>query len=270
MKKIAILNDIHGNYLLLERVLRELKYQNIDFYIFGGDLVTDGFENNLVIDSIKKLPSCVIAGNRDVDIVNYDGYSWKNNERFSNMEYAINQLTMEDLKFLGSLNIYEVIEIVGKKICISHGTPYNVRESVKPYMTDLFDRLIKDFNCDIYLFAHTHQQFEVLYKGKNFINSGAINCPSCGKPGSYYGILTIYDNEIKFEQQVYNYDFNELKRYYLESDYYKKCPEWTNLILYTLKTGNDNCCPFIGEMDDKLSYRENFIKYMKKNNQEIL
>ena len=58
--------------------------------------------------------------------------------------------------------------------------------------------------------------------------------------------------------------------YLIKSKYYKKCPEWTNLILYTLKNGNDNCCSFINEMDENLSYKENFINYMNKNNQEIL
>ena len=270
MKRIAILNDIHGNYLLLERVLRELKYQNIDNYIIGGDLVTDGFENELVVSTLKDLTSNVIAGNRDVDIANYDGTSWVNNDRYRNMQYAYDELSKDSIEYLKNLSIYKVIEIENKKICFSHGSPYNVRESVKPFMTSLFDRLIDEFNCDIYLFAHTHQEFNTKYKNRWFINSGAINCPSSGKPGSFYGILNIDGDNITYEQKVYEFDYEELKRYYLESNYYKVCPEWTNLILYTLKTGNDNCCPFINGLNYNLSYEDNFKKYMKDKNQEIM
>lgn len=37
MKKIAILNDIHCNYPVLDQVLKDLKIKNIDHYIICGD-----------------------------------------------------------------------------------------------------------------------------------------------------------------------------------------------------------------------------------------
>ena len=270
MKKVAILNDIHGNYLFLERILRELKYQNIDDYIIGGDLVSDGPENNLVVEKIKFLTKNVISGNRDKDISSYNGIEWVNNERFYNMLYAFNELSSDNLNYLKSLDIYKIINIDGIKICISHGSPYNVRDIVRPHMHDLFDKLISDFNCDIYLFAHTHQHFDIKYKNKYFINAGAINCSSSGKPGAYYGILVIDNDHIYYEQKVYDFDFEEVKKYYLASNYYKACPEWANLVLYTLKSGMDNCCPFVNSFDSTLSYKENFQKYMEKNNFKIL
>ena len=270
MKRIAILNDIHGNYLFLERILRDLKYQNIDEYIIGGDLVSDGFENELVVNKVKELTSNVILGNRDEDIVNYDLKSWKENDRFENMLYAFKQLSKSSFDFLKKLPKYKIINIENKRICISHGSPYNIKDAIRPYNMELFDKLIKDFDCDIYLFAHTHQQFDITYKNRYFINSGAINCSSCGQPGSYYGILTIENDNISYEQRVYEFDFEEVKKYYLESDYYQECQEWANLVLYTLKTGEDKCCPFIDSYDNNLSYNANFIKYMKDNDLKIL
>ena len=44
MKKIAILNDIHSNYLLLKLVLDDIQKYNVDDFIFCGDYVTDGFD----------------------------------------------------------------------------------------------------------------------------------------------------------------------------------------------------------------------------------
>ena len=269
MKKIAIINDIHGNYLLLEKVLRKLREQNIDNYIIGGDLVTDGFENNLVIDTVKSLTKYVVQGNRDEDIALYDGIKWKDNEHYKNMLYCYNELTEENKEYLKQLPKYLIINIAGKKIFVSHALPGNIREIIKPFMTSLFDELIKKYDCDIYLFAHTHQNFDVKYKNRLFINAGAINCSSSGNKGSYYGILTIEDNNVKYEQNIYEYDFNELTNYYLTSDYYKFCPEWTNLILYNLKTGLDNCCPFFDNYNESLSYQDNFKKYMEERNFEI-
>ena len=48
MKKIAIINDIHSNYLLLKLVLEDIKKYNVDDFIFCGDYITDGFDNEIV------------------------------------------------------------------------------------------------------------------------------------------------------------------------------------------------------------------------------
>ena len=40
MSKIAIINDIHSNYLLLQKILNYTRKQNIEKYIICGDTIT--------------------------------------------------------------------------------------------------------------------------------------------------------------------------------------------------------------------------------------
>ena len=85
MPKIAIINDIHCNYLTLKKALNYLKDKNIDKYIICGDSITDGYENNLVIDTIKKLNPIIINGNRELSIINYNGRDWQNSVQYASM-----------------------------------------------------------------------------------------------------------------------------------------------------------------------------------------
>ena len=98
----------------------------------------------------------------------------------------------------------------------------------------MFDKLIEEMSCDVYLFAHTHQPFNLQYKGKHFINSGAVCCSSHGKAIAAYGILTLDGAKINYDQREYHYDFEAIKKYYLQSEYHKKCPECSNLYIYML------------------------------------
>ena len=58
----------------------------------------------------------------------------------------------DNLDFIKKNGITKTVIIEGVKICISHGSPYNVRDLVYYDSYSLFERLINDFNADVYLF----------------------------------------------------------------------------------------------------------------------
>lgn len=278
-KKIAILTDIHGNLLLLNAVLEELKKENINDYIFCGDSITDGFDNDEIINKIKSLTNNVILGNREKSIIEYDNRSWENKKQWKSMLFAYNSLSKENINYLKTLNTYKIITIDKIKICISHGSPYNIRDLIYSDSYEKFDRLINDFNCDVYFFGHTHNAFNTKYKNRLFINTGAISESFNKKSTATYGILTINENNINYIQKEYNYDFTKVKEYYLNSKYHLICKEWSNLVLYTLRDGIEYCNIFIEELneychDDEEKknelWEEKFKEFMQKNNLEIL
>lgn len=277
--KIAILADIHSNYFLLTEVLKDIKRKKISELIFLGDYITDGFENNEVINIIKKYKN-VIAGNRDLSIANYDGISWNNSEQFKNMLYTYNNITSENMSYLKTLPYYKIITLNNKKICLSHGTPYDTKSIVNHDDFDVFDNLIKDYNCDIYLFAHTHEAYCTRYKHRLFINPGSIVLPADG-PGSKYGILDL--ESMNYEQCIITYESTKIKNYYLNSDYFSKNKEWCNILIYTNEMGIDYMCAFIDYIKKK-ALKENvnieknipnvfwntaFLEFMKLNNFDI-
>lgn len=266
MKKIAILNDIHGNLYLLNKALDYLKDKNISLYLVCGDFLTDGPDDNKIIDTLKSIPSIIILGNREEYILNISKDIKRLNVKMNPMYYTYLNLTRENLSFLKTLKITDTINIDNKSICISHGSPYKTRDIIDKNSTNIFDNLQLDYPSDIYLFAHTHTYFNIVYNNKLFINSGAVSCYMGEKSVSTFGILTINDSLTSYEQVELPINFEQVKNYYYKSNYYKAFPEWTNIILYVLKYGISYNSLFSEEYDSTLSLKENYNNFIIKHN----
>lgn len=283
MKKIAIISDIHCHLFLFEKALEDIKKRGIDEFVFLGDYISDGPNGDKIINIVKALSQNVVYGNREYDMANYDGVVWEGNPRYRNKLFTYNELSDENKSYIKKLPIYKIIQVDDKKICFSHGTPYQVDGQVLANSYDLFDKLIMDFNCDIYLFGHQHRPFCVEYRKKLFINPGSINTPLDGKATSKYGILTIND-DVTYELVEYAYSFEEVKNYYVESDYFQACLAWANLLIYALRDGVDYRRLFIkhanefarnNDLDPKQEITEEvwnglFFDFMQKNNLKLI
>lgn len=266
MKKIAILNDIHGNLYLLNKALDYLKKENISLYLICGDFLTDGPDDNQIIDTLKSLPCEVILGNREESILSISKEISNLNEKMNPIYYTYLNLTRENLGYLKSLSSVKQIMIDNYKIYMSHGSPYKNTEKVDESSHELFKKLISDYQSDVYLFAHTHKNFNITYQNKLFINSGAINCFKGQKSVSTFGILTINDLLTTYEQIELPINFEDVKNYYYKSNYYKAFPEWTNIILYIIKYGVNYNSIFSKEYNSNISLKENYNNFIKNHN----
>ena len=274
MSKIAIINDIHSNYLLLQKILNYTRKQNIEKYIICGDTITDGVWVNEVLESLEKIDPIMVNGNREEAIINYDGVSWNNNPRFALMLYTYKNISKDNLEFIKKNEITKTVTIEGIKICISHGSPYKVRDLVYHDSYSLFDRLINDFNADVYLFAHTHVPFCTKYKNKLFINAGAL-FPCYNKQVVVFGVLDINDKTVNYSQIELKYDFLEVKDFYLNSLTYQVSPEWCNILINEFAKGIDYYNLFADYLDknyktiDNNTWKEAFQRFMKEKNLDI-
>lgn len=274
MSKIAIINDIHSNYLLLQKILNYTRKQNIEKYIICGDTITDGVWVNEVLESLEKIDPIMVNGNREEAIINYDDVSWNNNPRFALMLYTYKNISKDNLEFIKKNEITKTVTIEGIKICISHGSPYKVRDLVYHDSYSLFDRLINDFNADVYLFAHTHVPFCTKYKNKLFINAGAL-FPCYNKQVVVFGVLDINDKTVNYSQIELKYDFLEVKDFYLNSLTYQVSPEWCNILINEFAKGIDYYNLFADYLDknyktiDNNTWKEAFQRFMKEKNLDI-
>ena len=266
MMKIAILNDIHGNLYLLNQALTYLKDKNISLYLVCGDFLTDGPDDNQIIETLRSLPSEIILGNREESILSISKEISTLNEKMNPIYYTYLNLTRENLTFLKTLSNTKTISIDNQRICLSHGSPYKTRDIIDQNSTSIFDSLQIDYPSDIYLFAHTHKYFNVSYNNKLFINSGAVNCFMGDVSVSTFGILTINDLVTTYEQVELPINFEEVKNYYYQSNYYKAFPEWTNIILYVIKYGICYNSIFSKEYDSTISLKENYNNFIRKHN----
>src|SRR5580704_4189608 len=63
--RIALISDIHGNYLALEHVLEDARAAGVDRFACLGDVATLGPRPGEVVRKLRELQCPVILGNHD-------------------------------------------------------------------------------------------------------------------------------------------------------------------------------------------------------------
>lgn len=256
--KLAVISDIHSNYLVLQKILLDCKNRKVDKYIFLGDYISDGDDSDKIIKLVSSLDGYFINGNREESILEYHNglrKDWDIFAQYKSMKYAHDNLSKESISFIESLDIYKIVDIENKKLCLSHGTPYSSRTIVEKDSYEMFDRLISDIPSDIYLFGHLHSSYITYYKNKTFINPGSAGIPLEELPYKY-GILTIENDRVNYDSINIEYPYKEIEDYYLSSGYYKYAKQWCLLVLDAINTGKNHQEDFIN-MTQKLGKTRN-------------
>lgn len=253
MRKFAVIGDIHSNMFAFDKILNELKKDEINEYIFLGDYVLDGFDSNAVLEKVRNLSENVIYGNKEEDLWVLEGEkleNWRKLDRWKNFIYAYDRITPENFEYMKNLDKYKILDICGKKVIFFHGSPSKTRDYIIENNNEMFDKIIDEYDCDVYILAHTHLHFYKEYKDKIFINPGSAGMPISHGRKFMYGILYIDENSIEYEQKEIKYNYEELKEYLLSSDYHQEVFVWSKLSLCNLKYSKN--------------YTGNFIKYIKE------
>ncbi len=243
MKKIAILSDIHNNLFTLNLFKRAASLEQFDNYFFCGDYITDGFEPNEIIEYIRSTSDYVIAGNRECSISEIKEYS--SAIRWAPTMSTYRLISQENLNYVKELAISKTFDLESFKICISHGSPYNVREKVNFNNEEKLNQLIQDFNADIYVFGHTHCIDYRVYNQRTFINSGSLHALNDHKSSISYGILTLDQGKITYEQKIMQFDVDDYIEHIINSSYYRAFPIWSILNAYDTIDGVDYVNEFI-------------------------
>ncbi len=87
---------------------------------------------------------------------------------------------------------YQVLELAGKKIFITHGHMFGVKQS-----TERLINVGRQNGCDIVLFGHTHKQLTTVEGGMLVLNPGSIGY------GGRYSIIEIDEKTGKIKATEY-------------------------------------------------------------------
>ena len=152
--KIAVMSDIHGNYIALQRCLAHALEQNVDAYIFLGDYLGEFPYPQRTLEilyELKQNASCIfIRGNKEDYWLNRrkdQNCDWKSGNRsVMAMIYNYNSLNAKDLDFFETLPISQSIRFAGMEpVLACHGTPFENQKALlseeKP--EELLERLQK-------------------------------------------------------------------------------------------------------------------------------
>ena len=178
--KIALIGDLHGNYVATQALEAELRRHQVDDIYFLGDAVGKGPQNAETCDWVMKHCSLCVGGNWDYGIGGKefpeDGYFW-------------NQLGEERMEWLRTLPSEQEVWISGVHFRLFHGRPVTPLISVqedKSVFAEAFRA--NGVKYDGIIFADSHRPFVRTLNDGYALNTGSVG-NSLGVPRAHALII---------------------------------------------------------------------------------
>lgn len=178
--KIALIGDLHGNYIATQALEAELKRHNVDEIWFLGDAVGKGPQNAETCDWVRANCTLCVGGNWDYGIGGKefpeDGYFWA-------------QLGPERMEWLRTLPREQDVWISGVHFRLFHGRPVTPLISVQEDKA-VFAQAFRA-NGEVYrgiIFADSHRPFVRTLNDGYALNTGSVG-NSMGVPRAHALIM---------------------------------------------------------------------------------
>src|SRR5574344_1424431 len=138
---IAVISDIHGNYIALKRCIEYSIGKNISTFIFLGDYTGEQAypqRTMKILYELKGEYNCIfIRGNKEDYWINHrrnNNQEWKKGDSTTgSLLYTYSNLKKEDIDFFGTMPIVKEISFEGfPPLTVCHGSPNKVNEKLLP------------------------------------------------------------------------------------------------------------------------------------------
>jgi putative phosphoesterase len=179
--RIALLSDIHGNFVSLKAVWHDLERQGVDQVICLGDVATLGPQPREVVAFLREKKVLCVMGNHDEFLLNprilhtYMDAPWF----AESIHWCIGELVPGDLSFLRTfkplLNISFNDET--NMLCF-HGSPHsNIDIILATTPAKEVNKKLKGYRATIMAGGHTHVQMFRQHSGLILLNPGSVGMP---------------------------------------------------------------------------------------------
>jgi len=217
--KITLLADIHGNLPALKAVLCHARANGAAQIILNlGDSVGYGPHPNEVVQWIQGSHFINILGNYDKKVLSEkhrkkEWESVKTPEKRSMFAWTYHALEKSTRKFLRNLPEKRIVDIKGKRLLMTHGSPAFHNEHLKPDTPQERLRALANLSkADVVLCGHSHQAFTRSVNNVLFINPGSVGRPDDGDPRASYAVLEVHDGEMSVQHFRIPYHIMEAVR----------------------------------------------------------
>jgi putative phosphoesterase len=179
--RIALLSDIHGNFVSLKAVWRDLERQRIDHVICLGDVATLGPQPHEVVTFLREKQVACLMGNHEEFVLNpHNLHTYMDAEWFAeSIHWCISELTQEDLDFLRTLPpllTYSFNEETNL-LCF-HGSPHsNIDIILATTPVRQVNQMIRGYRATVMAGGHTHVQMFRQHNGLVLLNPGSVGMP---------------------------------------------------------------------------------------------
>jgi putative phosphoesterase len=194
---IALISDIHGNYVALKEVLAAIDSLGIKKIYCLGDIVGYYSQVNECCEELQKRNVKCVLGNHDWYLIS-NTICQRSNSVNDCLNYQRKIITPSNLRWLSSFPVYRKIG----NLCLVHGGWNNpIDEYVNPTQ-EYFDLIPNQFFAS----GHTHKQMLKLFNKKVYCNPGSVGQP---RDGNYKAAFATFNGK-KFELFRKDYNVNEV------------------------------------------------------------
>lgn len=244
--EIAVLSDIHGNYVALETCVEYAFERGIENFIFLGDYLGElAYPQRTMqfLYTLKEKHRCwFIKGNKENYWLNYKDNVWKEQDSTTGaLYYTYHNLTQRDMDFFRQLTDNAAFSLQTlSTITLCHGSPNKVNEDLLPNDENTFSIMDKN-PTDYILCGHTHRQYEVKHNKKVLWNPGSVGMPLDSGGKSQFLILHSTE-EASWESELLSidYDVDKVINDLHTSGLYEKALGWCTVSENVLKTGENS------------------------------
>lgn len=180
--RVALLSDIHGNFVALEAILADLKSASPDIVICLGDVVVTGPQPRQVIGRLQDLGWPIVMGNTDAWLLNPQPWDIKDEEtqRLFDVElWSASHMTKADLNFIHSFQPTVTLDLGDDQTLLCyHGSPNTNTDAIGPKTPDEeVQKKLAGYQATIMAGGHIHEQMLRRFQDSLLINPGSVGLP---------------------------------------------------------------------------------------------
>jgi len=232
--KLAVISDIHGNYVAFAAVLADLERAAPARVVCLGDAIQGGPQPAEVARGLRALACPVVMGNADDYLLKGTASDAEavSPERQAKMDavraWSLAQLSEADKAFIASFTPTVTDPLDGTRALLGfHGSPESFDHVLLPTTPeDEFQARLGPYAPSLMCGGHTHLQQVRRLGDTFFFNPGSVGFAYNAQqdeagfqadPWAEYALLTVADGRLGLEFRRVPFDAAELRRVYRES-----------------------------------------------------
>jgi putative phosphoesterase len=201
--KMAVISDVHANLEALQKVLEDVKSRGADIFVNAGDSIGFGACPNEAIALLCENNVLGIVGNYDTEVL--EGRSDAKGEKKISFKFTEKELSQSSECYLHLLPHELRLEVAGKKLLITHGSPKSIEEHIYHHTPEAnLEELAQAADADVVVVGHSHEQFRRQAGDTCFINPGSVGRQGDGNPKAAYAMLSFDPFKVELIRLDYN------------------------------------------------------------------
>lgn len=208
--KLALLADIHGNYLALRAVLSAAANAGVERLLIAGDVVGYYFEPARVWELLQEWNYHAVRGNHEEMLQKI--HSDPNSNAAIEMRYgsglreAIRQFSVDQLNQLCQLPPTLPVQLDGCRILLCHGSPWDTNQYIYPNAPVALLERCAISGYDVVVLGHTHYPMKHRLRDVLIVNPGSVGQARNRVIGAHWALLDTATLEVDFHVEPYELD----------------------------------------------------------------